>query len=254
MPDPIPDPLVIRKLIRREHLKTQRRLLRCLFTPGPDIAMPGIVYLIGLVACLFVYSAQEAVAEGRVEVVNRVPHHGGMGPITVRLLPRSQWDPERRYRAARVVATRAIRICTSVDEQGGECSQERDAWSTVVSRDPHVSGPFEKDKQKYRMPPSHPFELYHTWDNITYEEIRVTPDAPQVLHPEDFALIEHTRRVAAKTQGKLIMRWGAGRLWYVPENHWNVGEHALHTGVGITTAWLELEGDQAEERPLYMPQ
>lgn len=219
--------------------------------------MPPIVSLIGLVVCLFMCAQEPVVvaAEGQIEVVNRTPHRdagSGRGPVTIKLLPRSQWDPEQTYHAARIVATRAIRVCTHTNPGTGECTRERDAWSTAVSRDPYTSGPWEREKQKYHVYVPHPYELYRTYDNVTYEEVCARADGP-TLEPEDYQLLEQTRKLAWRTSNKRVLRWGAGQLWTVPMVHWNAGERALHTGSGLHTVWLEQSPEQADERPLYMP-
>lgn len=172
--------------------------------------------------------------------------------VTVRLWPRSQWDSQKRYKAARVVATRAVRVCTRANAEG-ECANERDAWTTAVARDPPYMDPVESSHRRHRLPAPHLSEIYRTYDNLTYAELRTGPGAPP-LEKEDYALLEKAGMVAERSPGKLVMRWGVGHLWSVPMAHWNEGERSLHTGSGLRTEWLPVDPADLDDRPLYMPE
>lgn len=94
--------------------------------------------------------------------------------VTVRLLPRSQWDRVQTYEPARIVATRAVRICQKLDVDGGACTQETEAWTTAVCRDPPWKGYFQESEKLHTLAKPHMFELYRTYDNRTYQEIPLT--------------------------------------------------------------------------------
>jgi len=186
-------------------------------------------------------------------------------PIHVRLCPRSQWDQhQHQYLPARVVATMSVRICTEYDVENDTCTQEHTSWSTAVSRNeyiPHKIRQFsEITLERYGGDVPHLWEIYHTADNLTYTEECLTeryfwpvPEIPNNLHDSDDKLIRMAQVWAMTHPDKhLVMRWDYGRLWIVPEEHWNAGERALHTGYGMeTSTQTDSFYDNNDLRPTY---
>ena len=111
-------------------------------------------------------------------------HNGSDDPpalVTVQLLPRSQWDTQKTYEAARIVATRPVRICQELDQNGADCIREVDAWTTAVCRDHPWQGYAQENSRSHTLAQPHMFELYRTFDNLTYTEIPLT-NVPNILH------------------------------------------------------------------------
>lgn len=225
-----------------------------------------------LVALLLV----AALARGE-ETASRPERTHGHPHITVRLWPRSHWDPEHTYMPARVVATMGVRICERVTGNG-ECAEHRDAWSTVVSRDdylyPRVDRLQETLDRVYHfadLGEPHLCELYRTYDNLTYVEIPLELDEHLVmhgriapLHPEDDALIRKARvHAQLNREARIVLRLERGRLWQIPEAHWTMGERGLNGATGfLKTEWIgegESDGNghpndettNTDERPVY---
>lgn len=197
--------------------------------------------------------------------------------VTVRLWPRSQWDPEHTYQPARVVATMAVRVCERV-KGNGECAEHRDAWSTAVSRDdyiyPSIGHLVRTLREVYHfadLEDPHLCELYRTYDNMTYTEIPLALDENMVmhgrvapLHAEDDQLIRKVRTHAQLNNAAgVVLHLERGRMWEVPRGHWNAGERGL---VGahdfVKTEWIghgEKDGSghpndettNTDERPVY---
>lgn len=101
--------------------------------------------------------------------------------VTVQLQPRSQWDTKKTYEAARIVATRSVRVCQKLDSDGAECIQETDAWTTAVCRDHPWQGYLKEATRSHTLAQPHMFELYRTYDNRTYTEIQLT-GMSNILH------------------------------------------------------------------------
>lgn len=166
-------------------------------------------------------------------------------PVHVHMCSRSQWDPLQHFRPGRVVATMAIRMCTKVDDTSGLCTEEHDGWSTVVARNAYESGVLSQRlqmaKEHYGVDEAHLWELYHTTDNSTYieqcaveQEYWPLNEQPPSHQYGDQKFIDMARAYSISHVGKhMVVRLDHGRLWPVPETHWNAGERGLTTGQGV---------------------
>lgn len=197
--------------------------------------------------------------------------------VTVKLWPRSEWDPETTYRPARVIATMGVRVCDT-NVGSGTCKEYRDAWSTVVSRDDYLHPRIDRLQETLEdiyyfadLVSPHICELYRTYDNLTYLEVPLTLDENRVvrgriapLHLEDEVLI-HKARTFAKLnhENVAVVRLERGHMWKVPSDHWNFGERGLAGRVeALKTEWIG-EGEKdgtghpndettnTDERPIY---
>lgn len=193
--------------------------------------------------------------------------------VSVYLWPRSQWDPARRvYEPARIVASRAIRICQEMNADRTECIQERDAWSTAVCRETPWSNFLDEAHAKHRVVSAHRYALFHTYNNFTYEEIptefgwkeigeheirseRDLPAPSTDIHEMDWQLLLWARRLASRIQQKSpsVLRWDRGHFWLIPHQRWNMGERALATGRGCDTKIIQVDPALLDDRPLYLP-
>lgn len=209
----------------------------------------------------------QAWQEERDERVTRLSESDAVArsPVTVKMCPRSQWDPDQhRYTAARVVATMAVRVCTNYDAETDTCNESYDSWSTAVSRNDYLPQMVRQYSEivleRYGGDTPHMWELYHTVDNLTYTEQCLTeryfwpvPEYPSTAHNFDMKLIKMAQVWAMTHPHKhLVLRWDYGRLWVVPEQHWNAGERALHTAYGLTSVTQsDSYYDATDLRPLY---
>lgn len=203
--------------------------------------------------------------------VAKVPKNGPPGVVTIRVLPRSQWDPAQRvYQPARVVLTRAFRMCMEMDATLSKCVRWQDAWATAVCRENPWTGFGNEVRSEYRLLPPHRYAVFHTFDNLTYQEVPVSTDwthyhpyeGDQEAYPPstlinsfDWILMGWARRVAKSVSSTIVMRWSHGHFWYIPAQHHHMGERALSTGRQTHVETLEpsqMSPDDLDDRPMYI--
>lgn len=198
---------------------------------------------------------------------------GGIpGSATVKLVPRSEWDPHQTYTPARLLATLPTQVyaLANGDTDG---AGPLGAWVTVIYREDnsytasksnnHASGrvfPFTITGTGRNV------ELFYTEDNQTYTEILPHTDTHYMRnrtyeripsHINDVYLIELDevvivdnnfevqmllgiiKELARKISSneKVVLRVEQGRMWEIPKSHWNVGERALIGEDCINTEW-----------------
>lgn len=199
---------------------------------------------------------------------------GGIpGSATVKLAPRSEWDPHKAYIPARLVATLPIHVYARTTGDTEDPSA-RGAWATVVYRD---GNSYTYSNSNHRASGRvFPFttggagwdaELFYTEDNRTYTEIPSLTDTPYYTrnrtyagipsHIDDDKLVEvdgifiadtsfemHMLPTAIKgvahkisSNEKVVLRVEHGRMWEIPKSHWNAGERALIGEDCIITEW-----------------
>lgn len=211
---------------------------------------------------LFVCSKGEtAMAESSLGAEDmQVQDRFGHGAVTVQFWPRSQWDPQQTFVPARIVVTRAIRVCQTYDAKLGECTEMRDAWSTVLCRRESWAGYMQEAKRRHRLPHPHLYELYHTYDNLTYEEVPLWAhdrydfaDGQFVLEDTDRELLMAAKEFAEDSDRKMVVRWDLGHYWTIPDRYRNFGERALVTGMGVRTVVQQVAPELLETRPTYIP-
>jgi len=209
--------------------------------------------------------------EPPVEVA-KVPRNGPPGVVTIRVLPRSEWDPNQQtFQPARVVVTRAFRMCMEMDATRSQCTRQQDAWATAVCREAAWSGFAAEVGAEYRLLPPHRYAVFHTFDNLTYQEVPVSSDwnhyhnyegdqeaySPSGrIHDFDWELMGWARRVAKAISRTIVMRWSHGHFWIIPAQHYNMGERALSTGRQTHVETIEpdlLDPLDLDDRPLYIP-
>lgn len=197
--------------------------------------------------------------------------------VVVNFWPRSQWDPEQSFAPARVIVTRAIKICQELDDTTGLCSRTRDAWSTVLCRKEKWGGYVEEAKKSHRLPHPHIFELYHTYDNVTYDEVplwshekqefvahfesggggekdlKSEQQQPFYLEETDRELLLAAKNIAMENEKNRVIRWDYGHYWLIPRHFQTIGERALSTGIGIQTKVQEIDPELLDFRPTYIP-
>jgi hypothetical protein len=179
-----------------------------------------------------------------------------------------------------------------MSDDGDTCAEERDAWSTAVCRDESWDGFMSMAKRRHRLAVPHLYELYHTYDNRTYEEVPIHGNDGNVVYQgttddagvspysststssglynqydrlefEDYELLAVARQYALARPGKVVVRWDYGHYWEIPSAFWNVGERALHSGENVYTEFVDPDtwphgtsdddNNSNDDRPLYFP-
>jgi len=74
-----------------------------------------------------------------------------------------------------------VRVCQELDASSGECVRERAAWTTAVCREHPWQGYVQETTLSHQLAKPHMFEMFRTYDNLTYQEIPLT-GVSNILH------------------------------------------------------------------------